>query len=279
MKKWVEEGFVRGYAPNANPRLFGVGIADVVVPVGNFGQADRIFEELNLVEGTVSAYSAYGENPKGEPFGAVVVQVVDDHSDSVQRRIEHIKKFAPLQTVFGPFPSRPPPCPESITPLQWRIVQAVMADPTATPTKLAASAKVSLKTLLKHYNLLLDSDALLFPAIHDWSRTPTVVLGFLYTDEGTLPKIQRELSARFERYLPVAVDNPLLMGPDFMKYKAIWTIVIVHGPAHVHTLLGELAAIPGVVRVVPFYLAKFRHYPEWRSQRLREKLGVTRAAA
>jgi DNA-binding Lrp family transcriptional regulator len=251
LRRWRETGFYgrAGFAPNAT--ALGVDLVRTEIAARNPLETERILDKLQLIDGVLAAGSFHGDSWRGGPIDFVtVISLADGHS-SVARRHRLLLKLSLLRRIAGPFPYSPPICSTTLSLLDWKIVHELMVDPSPHFEDLADEFGVSSKTIRRHYHRLVESRALLYRPMFDWSRFPSVDLGVRYAEPRCLIAIRRQLETDLGSYLVINLEGayPVEGGsiPSGLDYWA--AVVPSPSPGAVQRTVGKLLAIPGVVDV------------------------------
>jgi hypothetical protein len=239
--------------------------------------AKNLMDELELVDGVTSAWVGFGDTDSTESVERVSVSFVDDHRTAVERRMRIFRRLSTRRRVDGPYSYRVPDVARPPTPLEWRIIAMLRANPRATPSVVARQVGITARTLVRHRDLLLDSRALWYFPRFDWSVHPSVNLRVYYAKGPGLAGLLRAVEERFPDYLPMSLDDmgyrpPGEDGPPFLGVR-----VPVVSPDAVQDIMIDLAQIPEVVRVRSDLQGPWRYYSHWVEAQLAAHLAILRA--
>lgn len=251
LRRWRETGFYRRPAVAPNAAALGVDLLETEIAVRNPLEAERILDKLQLVDGALAAGSCHGDPEVGGSIDFVSVTSLADGPSPVARRHRLFRALSSLRRIAGPFPVTPPRCSTTLSMLDWKIVRELLLDPRPHFVLLADELGVSSKTVRRHYQRLVESFALLYHPMFDWSRFPAVDLNVCYSEPGCLAPIRRQLETDLGSYLTMNLEGagPAERGPN-RSGADCWAAVIPSPcPGAVQRTIGKLLAMPGVVDV------------------------------
>jgi DNA-binding Lrp family transcriptional regulator len=265
LKSLTERGLLGPHAVTPNPSLFGAHVSVAELPVKQAGDVERVFRDLALVEGVIFARDVLDEEER-----KVRVHFVSDSDSTTSRRAALLRRLSPTGELRAPQPYWIPPCDRELTPLDWRVLQAVWTEPDAALAEIAGRVGVSLKTTARRYHQLIDSRACWWtpgPAVEEF---PLALIGIhLKAPEGWAA-VMGGLAREVPVWMPVANDG-LGQEPGATS-SLIAGLVPVDAPAVLERTLGKLAGLPGVSRVQRTFALGSRAYPTWFGERISDQV-------
>ncbi len=152
-----------------------------------------------------------------------------------------------------------PKVTRSLTALDWRIVQALRADPRATPADLAPTVGVSTRTVKRHLTRMAAEGSLFLVPMLDPSKADGLFLFELlvYLREGTGPRPMAALRTAFHdehvyAYVPASAE---LGNFDLLLFART--------SAEVEALRRRAEQVEGVVRAEAWLFRAFLGFPTW----------------
>jgi DNA-binding Lrp family transcriptional regulator len=275
VRRWRREGFWDGFEVVVNPRIFGVGQVHVEIPVSGPVQGGALMDDLEHIDGVIWARVCHGISVHGHEGEAVLVAMVAEDAACVERRVRILYRLSPTGTMEGPFHDEAPSCSHPLTPLDWRILAAITANPNAPSTRIAHLVGITLKTFAHHHSMLIEDHAAFYRPKVDWSKLGCVGLGIWCTDAGDRDRVRAELEARYPGSIPMSLVGFEGMVPDWDNSTCFGEMVPSSSPHGVHVLIRDISRIPGVRRVGPETWGPERQYTSWVSHRIAEKLAAT----
>ena len=194
---------------------------------------------------------------------------------SVSRRLRVLRGLSSTGGLAGPFHDRFPPCSYSLTPLDWRVLSALIASPEASPTRLARLVGVTLKTFIGHRARLIERHAVFFLPKVDWSKLDCVSLVVTCRDAEYVDPIRAELQSRYPASIPMDVKGGEGIAPGWDDSTCFAEMVPAHSPHAVHSLVREISRFPGVKFVRFETWGPERLYFHWIQNRVAERIAAT----
>ena len=219
LRSLSESGFLRGKAVTPNPSLFGVGVWVAELPVEGPGEVERIYRDLALVEGVVFARDTMDERER-----QVRVHFVAEGESTARRRAALLHRLSPAGEAVEPQPYSIPPCAQEITPLDWKLLQALGRHPEAGAAEIAPAVGVSLKTAARRLHRLVDSRACWYTHGPDSEELPLALISIEVRDPADRDRTAANIARETASWMPVARDG---MG---LEAKASATVVAGLGP-------------------------------------------------
>jgi len=258
LKWWKESGFVRKYAVWLNPALIGWHGAWAGVQVDHHRSKDALFRRLALVDGVVSAMDFVG------PW--VSVALVAPDPETLQRRLDLIRHLVGVTDIEGPVPWRIAEPKRPLTPLEIRIVRALRAEPAATLSAIARRVGISTRTMTRKYSELVESLAVWFVPILDFTALthPVVSLNVKVDSDLDRATLSRRIRSRF----PLTLDfGSTGIGPD-LPPQELQFFVTLPSAASLEELEQFVESIDGVRTIDSYIMIRIYDYPVWFDQHL-----------
>ena len=273
LRRWRREGFWNGFEVALNLTTLGMEEVRVEIQVADSAEGSALLGELEHVDGVLWARVCFGDTITEQNVEDVVVVLVRDDPAHLERRLRRLRQLAPTGVIGGPFLDDSPPCTRDLTPLDWRIIAAIVANPNASPSRVARLLGVTRKTLVRHRSALIDDQAVFYIPKVDWTRLGCVALGFFCDDSEAVDSVKRAVEARFPHAIPwtsLRRSEGINVGWD--NSTCFVMSVPAHSPNDVQTIVRDLTMIAGVRKVRPEYWGPERRFPGWVNQRIAEHL-------
>jgi DNA-binding Lrp family transcriptional regulator len=279
LQKWRQEGFWDGFEVHVNVRIFGVGLLGASIHVAGPAEGCALMERLEHVDGVLGVSLHFGDSRTARDVELVAVMMVADDAEHIARRMRTLRGLSPSGKVNGPDRFEPPRCSKELTPLDWRILSAIVAHPNAPVSHVARLVGVTLKTFTRHRSALLDEHVVTYGLRLDWSKLGCVALGAYCVDPEDVPRVQLEFSARRPHSIPVSLVGISGISADYDASRCFAVIVPAHSPHEVQTLVRDFSKIPGVRMVRPELWGPQRRVHDWISQRIAEQVAPSKTSA
>ena len=146
-----------------------------------------------------------------------------------------------------------------LTPLDWRILQALRADPRAQPADLAPTVGVSARTVKRHLSrMAAEGSVFLVPALDPSKADGLFIFEMLvYLTEGSGPRPMNDLRAAFhDEHVYAYVPASAALGHFDM-------LLFARTSAEVETMRRRAEAVDGVVRAEAWLFRAFLAFPAW----------------
>jgi len=278
IRRWRRDGFWDGFGVLANPRIFDVGQVRVEIPVLGAAQGAEVLDRLEHVDGVLRAMVVFGHSLHGREGETVVVVLAAEDATRVNQRLRLLRRLSSTGDLEGPFRDAIPPCTYSLTPLDWRILAALIANPNASPARLARLVGVTLKTFTHHHSILIERHAIFWLPRVDWSRLECVFLEMFCRRPEDVERARAELQARYPAAIPIDLKGGEGISPGWNHSTCFAAWVPARSPNRVHTLVCDVSKIPGVRLVLSETSGQQRLYLDWVNRRVAEHIAVTSAA-
>ncbi len=272
LRSLSESGFLRGKAVTPNPSLFGVGVWVAELPVEGPGEVERIYRDLALVEGVVFARDTMDERER-----QVRVHFVAEGESTARRRAALLHRLSPAGEAVEPQPYSIPPCAQEITPLDWKLLQALGRHPEAGAAEIAPAVGVSLKTAARRLHRLVDSRACWYTHGPDSEELPLALISIEVRDPADRDRTAANIARETASWMPVARDG---MG---LEAKASATVVAglvpADAPALLERMVSNFAGRAGLSSVRRTFALGSRTYPGWLQDRVAEHVPPARTTS
>jgi DNA-binding Lrp family transcriptional regulator len=274
IRKWRREGFWNGLTVNPNFSIFGVGLLAAEIQVADSAEGCALMDQLEMIEGIVRAALTFGDSATRRDVEALGVFFVADDPIRISRRMGILRRLSPSGKVDGPYRRGSPECSRELTPLDWRVIAAMMANPNVPPSQLARLVGVSLKTYIRRQSTLIDDHAVFYVPKVDWSKLSCVTLTITCRDAGDVGRVRSAIETRFPHSIPISLEGYGIEGiaPDYDPSRCFPTIVPAHSPHELQTIVRDVSQVPGVKLVRPQLFGPSRQFPRWTNQHIAEHL-------
>jgi DNA-binding Lrp family transcriptional regulator len=272
LRKWKREGFWNGLEVTLNLATLGMEEVRVEIPVADSAEGSALLDELEHVDGALWARVCFGDTITQRNVEDVVVVLVGDNPAHLEQRLRVLRQLAPTGVIGGPFRDDTPPSTRDLTPLDWRIIAAMVANPNASPSRVARLLGVTRKTLVHHRSALIDNHVVFYIPKVDWTRLGCVPLALFCDDPEAVGRVKRAVEARFPHAIPWTLRNSEGINAGWDNSTCFVVIVPAHSPHEVQTIVRDLSMIDGVRKVRPEYWGPERRFPAWVNQRIAEHL-------
>lgn len=272
--RWKRDGFWDGFEVSLNYAIFGVGLLHAEIVVADAAEGWAVVNQLEQVDGVVSAALAFGDSATERDVEVVAVLMVADDPVRIAHRMHLLRSLPPRRGVAGPFRREPPPCTRTLTTLDWRVISAIMAYPNLRASRLARLLGVSLKTFDHHFATLLDDHAVFYVPLVDWSQLPCVALNLYCESAADVSPVRRALEARFAHLIPISLEGFEGVAPEYDPTCCFAIIVPAHSPNDSQTLVRDISGVHGVRMVRPELWGPQRQFPAWANRRIAEHLAA-----
>jgi DNA-binding Lrp family transcriptional regulator len=260
----ARQGFLRGTTAVPNPSLFGVRVFVAELPVKEASGVDRVFRDLALVDGVVFARDTLDEGNR-----QIRVHFVSESDSMTARRTALLRRLSPANQLRGPEPYWIPTCERELTPLDWRVLDAVCRAPDATTAETARSVKVSLKTAARRRHELVEARACWWTHAPESEEFPLALVRVEVTDPAHRGPVEERVRTDAPAWMPVASDG-LGVEPG-TRATPIAGLVPADAPTVLERWVRQCLGLPGVASVRRTFALGSMSYPGWFTDRLRER--------
>ena len=279
IRKWKRKGFWNGFDVRLNLRTLGIGQVRAELHVADSAEGWALFDQLGQADGILEARVVFGDTMTSRDVEVVVVEMAAESPAHVARRMRILRQLSPTGSVEGPFSEEAPPIARELTPLDWRIVAAIVAYPNASQSRLAHLVGVTLNTFVHHHSALIDDHAVFYAPKVDWSQLGCVTFAVHCNDVAAVDRARKSFEARFPHSIPMNLKGFEGMSAEWRNPTTFAIIVPVRSPSEVQTLVRDLSTVSGVRLVRPEYWGPGRRFPTWVIQRIGERLAIPAGVA
>lgn len=256
LRSLTDRGFLGPKAVTPNPALFGARVYVAQLPVKEAGEVERVLRDLALVEGVVFARDVMDEEER-----KILVHFVSETDATMARRAALLRRLSPGGPLRPPQPYWIPPCDHELSPLDWRVLQAVWLQPDASIAEIGATVGISLKTTARRYHQLIDSRACWWTPGAQVEEFPLALVGVYLNGPEDRDPVAGKISKEASAWMPVASDG-LGLEPGGSS-TLIAGLVPADAPTILERLLRKLAGVPGVSKVRRTFALGSMTYPTW----------------
>jgi DNA-binding Lrp family transcriptional regulator len=265
-----DEGFIQGHEVWPHPGLLGASLRVAEIPLKKLADADRVVSGLERIVGVISARIMVDEDNR-----SVRVSYVEDSPDLTNARS---RDLAALAGAEGPISSRPewlPPSPTMLSALGWRVLLELRSEPELSLKDHAQRLGISLKTVTRWFNELLDQNAVFWVLQSDSSLLSVAAYFVWLRDPSVRSAVCGRIEERIGAWLPIVpggLGEPPEPPPPWVA-GMFW----VRAPAESETLSRTLLSIEGVQSVQRRFPSNVVSFQGWFDRRLNEqvrKLGL-----
>jgi DNA-binding Lrp family transcriptional regulator len=256
----AKKGYLRHTMVLLNPSLFGAQVFVAELPVRKVSEVDKIFRDLALVEGVIFARDTLDERDR-----QIRVHFVSEDETTALRRATLLRRLSPTDQLRGPLPYWIPPCERELSPLDWRVLQAVWTHP-------ARALRMSLKTTSKKHHQLVESHACWWTHGSDSEEFPLALLQVEVGDPGDWSDVAERVQREATAWMPVASDG-LGFEPETVQ-TVVAGLVPADVPTGLEKLVRKCVALPGVINVRRTFPLGSANYSAWFADRLRDRVAA-----
>jgi DNA-binding Lrp family transcriptional regulator len=152
-----------------------------------------------------------------------------------------------------------PPVVRKLTPLDWRILAALRADPRAGPADLASVVGVSARTVKRHLSRMASEGSVFLVPLIDPSKADGLFIFELlvYLEEGTGPRPMTALRSEFNQ------EHIYAYVPATSKLGHFDMLLFARTSSDVEAIRRRAEGIPGVVRAEAWLFRAFIDLGRW----------------
>jgi DNA-binding Lrp family transcriptional regulator len=261
----TERGFLGPKAVIPNPSLFGAEVHTAEIPVKEAGEVERILRDLALVEGVVFARDVLDEDER-----KIRVHFVSDSNSTTTRRAALLRRLSPTGQLHAPQPYWIPPCETELSPLDWRVLDAVWRHPDASIAEIGSAVGISLKTTARRFHQLIDSKACWWTPGPDLEEFPLALVWVYVNGPEDRDSVAGKIAKEGPTWMPVASDG-LGLEPG-SSTTLIAGLVPADAPTVLERMLRKFVSLSGVTKVRRTFALGSMSYPEWFGDRITEHL-------
>jgi DNA-binding Lrp family transcriptional regulator len=268
LRSLSERGFLGPKSVTPNPSLFGARVYVSELSVKEAGEVERVLKDLTLVDGVIFARDVLDEDER-----KIRVHFVSDTDSTTTRRAALLRRLSPAGQVRPPQPYWIPPNEHDLSPLDWRVLDAVWRDPDASIAGIAASVGISLKTAARRFHDLIDSKACWWTPGPDLEEFPLALVSVYVKGSEDRGSVAAKIAKEAPAWMPVATDG-LGFEPG-SESSIIAGLVPADAPAVLERTLRKFIGMAAVTRVRRTFALGSMSYPAWFADRLAEKVNAS----
>ena len=266
INEWRTQGFYRGCDVLPHPELMG---GRLVVRVLDFPDAvaqERALGPLRLMDGVIQIVSSRSM--------LLVVYFVDSTAQA-ERRLMQLRGIEGIREIGSEMRLVYPPCSRKMSRADWRLVQALRRNPDAKLADLARDVGQSERTTSRRFDELLDSGAIMFDPIFDYSRfSQTLAELVVYLDS---PTRLEEAGSQIRTLFPQS-EHAWGASPSDLEDQAgsVQFLVCARTVAELEDRAARVAHLPGVEQAMLWYGRAIVPVQGWLNERIE---GILKADA
>jgi DNA-binding Lrp family transcriptional regulator len=257
----ADRGFLRGKAVTPNPSLFGARVFVSDLPIKAAEDAERVFRDLALVDGVIFARDTLDEGER-----QVRVHFVSESDSMASRQTALVRRLSPTGQLRGPGPYAIPPCTQELSPLDWRLLEALCRDPEAPVAEIARTVRISLKTAARRYHQLIQSKGCWWTHGPESEEFPLALIRMDLNDSSYRDTVMGSVLREAPSWMPVAADG---LGLDPGRAATVVAgLVPADAPTILERLVKKLVSLSGVASVRRTFALGSMTYPGWFTDRV-----------
>lgn len=264
LRGWSEAGFLTRYDVLPNPSLIGARLGAGNFRLGDARAKPGAFEDLANLDGTVCAQDYVG--------GWVTTSFLVHDPASLDRRLRILERLPNVVEALPCVPVRTPEPTVELSPLDWRILDAMHEDASSGLAGVAKRVGVSTKTIARRHARLVKGRAVWFvPAIDfgKWTGAGIALLNVYLAPGARSRDVARAVRERLPGVL-VLTDSKDLYEDD--EHAALAVLVHLQSLGDVDDATCVALEIAGVSEVELLFPRRFRAYGAWAREAIRERL-------
>lgn len=258
----TERGYLRGRAVTPNPSLFGARVFVAELAVKEAEEAESMFRDLALVDGAIFARDTLDEGERH-----VAAYFVSDSDAVAARRTALLRRLSSAGQFRPPRLYAVPACTQELSPLDWRLLEALCRLPDASMAEVARAARISLKTAARRTHQLVGSKACWWTHGPESEEFPLALVRMDLRDPSVRDAVVGATLREAEAWMPVASDG-LGLEPS-VTATVVAGLVPADAPTVLERLVKKLIAVAGVESVHRTFALGSKTYPTWFTDRIR----------
>jgi DNA-binding Lrp family transcriptional regulator len=249
--RMTEAGIIAGYQAVPNLRHLGMQGKAYHLRFASDAAKDKAMPRIMAVDGLLEVHDFLGQ-------GACVDFAFRDQAD-LQRTLASLASGAQVGPPRHFYSREMPGVSRGLTPLDWRIVQALRADPRATPADLVPAVGVSARTVKRHLTRMANEGSLFLVPMIDPSKADGLFLFELlvYLREGTGPRPMAALKEAFK------AEHVYAYVPASAELGNFDLLLFARTSADVEAMRRRAEEVDGVVRAEAWLFRAFMGFPAW----------------
>src|SRR5438309_46589 len=195
IKRLQLSGFLKGWRVIVNPNLLGVHLAQLWLNVQPLTRKDALIEKLKLMHGVLAMSDCYGST--------LSVILMYEGEISARKEFDLIQRIANAERLVRaniPFPDST----IELTHTDWRIIEAVRADPRQSYPRIAREVGVSSKTVRRRLQRMMEERALfVIPSLNPGALDGAIIadLVVFYANPESKSVIDKGIVSRYDELL------------------------------------------------------------------------------
>lgn len=249
--RMTELGVIAGYQAVPNLRHLGVEGEAYHLRFASDAAKDKAMPRIMAVNGLLELHDFLGQ-------GACADFVFKDDAE-LGRTLAALSAGSQQGPPRHFYDREMPEIKRDLTPLDWRVLQALRANPRATPSDLAPVVGVSARTVKRHLTRMAEEGSVFLVPMIDPSKADGLFLFELlvYLREGTGPRPMAALKAAFH------AEHVYAYVPASAELGNFDMLLFARTSAEVEALRRRAEQIDGVVRAEAWLFRAFRGFPAW----------------
>lgn len=251
LSRMTHEGIIAGYHAFPNLQHLGLRAEAYYLAFPSDEAKDRALPALLETEGLLELHDFMGR-------GACADFAFHDDGE-LQRTLASLRQASGDGSPRRFYHREMPRVERRLTPLDWRILQALRADARAQPADLAADVGVSARTVKRHLaRMAAEGSVFLVPVVDPSKADGLFVFELLvYLREGAGPGPMNALRTAFDdEHVYAYVPASAALGHFDM-------LLFARTSAEVESMRRRAETVEGVVRAEAWFFRAFRSFPAW----------------
>lgn len=266
LRRLEEEGVVAGYQIYPNLRHLGFQWRSYFYRVPA-EKKEGLNPALQAVEGLVHVFNFFGPD--------LCVDLYFRDPPELERRLRLVSELLDVPRAYEWYENRMPPVTGSLSPLDWRIVQALRMRARTPPTVLSKEVGVTGRTIRRRLRRMVNDGGIDVVPLVDPSRMKdTVPAAFLFRlDQDRAQVAIREIEHEFtSAYLSAWV-------PPSPETGHFIILVVARRMADLDAMRHRAGDLPGVESVEAFIPAEVWHNEDWIDEAIARRVEGSRSTA
>jgi DNA-binding Lrp family transcriptional regulator len=251
IQRLTERGVIQGYTAVPNLRHLDLEAAAVYVEFATDEAKENAVQRIRALDGLLELNDFMGRGLCAD-LG---------YRGDADRREKHglLTECAGGSPVLEFYAWDAPPVTRTLTRLDWRIIQALRADPRASAAQLAARVGVSARTVKRHLARMADEGSIFLAPVVDPSRADGLFIFaiLVYLEDGASEVPLRGLRQEFRDELVHA------FVPRSVELGHLDILLFARTSAEVEAMRRRAQAVPGVRRAEAWLYRAFEGVGPW----------------